>query len=418
MCLFTRAADLAVSADLCPWARVWIDRRHRPLWALAGTLMAAVACGVFVRTDALLAAAAVAAVGGVGLVWPALTLLGIRGELHMHDARIREGEPTLVTLRLVSRLPWPAWGIGVELDLGCSAGATVSRIGAWSTASYTWEVRPGCRGEYPVTPPRLVTGFPFGLRVARREVTVGRRLLVWPSILPCTTLADAAETRPVDDIHGPLRIGDGGDMAGTRPFREGDSLRRVHWAQTARLGALVVCEREAPVTTAVRVVFDSDQSVHGCSGPQGTLEWSIRFAASICAAYHAQNARVECCFGHETIAVANGAAGMRRFLDELARFRPCQHVDRGCQHEHAHHDCRRIHHRDCGTFQITITTARGIGTRTEHRHVHGDQVWLVLDDAAADAQLQRPPGRLVRIPWDDDPVHGFQRAWRSLCHAL
>ncbi|MFM7290235.1 MAG: hypothetical protein ACKO6B_03260, partial [Planctomycetia bacterium] len=153
----------------------------------------------------------------------------------------------------------------------------------------------------------------------------------------------------------------------------------------------------------------------------GTLEWSIRIAASICAAYHRQNARVECCFGHETIPVVPGADGITRFLDRLARFRTCHHVEKNCDHEHAGHACRRIHHHNCGVFQVTITTARGLFQRTEHRHVHGDQFWIVLDPQQHpqehDGTPAGLPGRMMRLEWRPDPREAFRRTWRSSCRA-
>lgn len=179
----------------------------------------------------------------------------------------------------------------------------LARVAGWATTEFEWSFIPRCRGEYPSQPPRLVTGFPFGLRHASRPVTVEQPLLVWPQIVPLETLLDAAETRPSDDFCSDHRVGDSGDMTGTRPFRDGDSLRRVHWAQTARHGRMIVCERQAPAQSAIRVEFDSDQHLHRGSGGNSTLEWSIRLAASICAAYHRENAHVECCFGHEVIPI-------------------------------------------------------------------------------------------------------------------
>ena len=113
------------------------------------------------------------------------------------------------------------------------------------------------RGAYPVNGRAEVeTSFPFGLFRARREVRVTGKLIVWPQTVALPNLPDVAETSSVDDSFSDRRVGDLGDMLGTRLFREGDSLRRVHWAQTARQQTLIVTERQAPLTTSVRVVLD------------------------------------------------------------------------------------------------------------------------------------------------------------------
>jgi uncharacterized protein (DUF58 family) len=51
--------------------------------------------------------------------------------------------------------------------------------------------------------------------------------------------------------------GETGDLLGTRLFRAGDSLRRVHWVQTARQQQLVVTERQSPAGSVVRVCVDT-----------------------------------------------------------------------------------------------------------------------------------------------------------------
>ena len=414
-------AAWVVTHDFCPWANAWCYWVKKPIAILAVAFVAAIACAVFVNPVALISGVAILGVIGLGYGWPAVSIRGLTAQLRFHERRVSAGESVRASVSVRNVWPWPVWGICLTGDFGTEAVIALARVAGWSVADFSWEFVPTCRGEYPRTPVRLVTAFPFGLREASCEVVVERPLIVWPDIVPLGTLLDAAETRPTDDTFAAQRVGDSGDMAGTRPFRNGDSLRRVHWAQTARTGAMVVCERESPVLAAVRVVFDSDPAVHDGDGTTGTLEWSIRIAASVCSAYHRHNARVECCFGHETIPVAPGPEGRRYFLDRLARFQPCRHEAKDCQHEHAAHVCRRIHHRDCGVFQITITTARGTISRTEHRHVHGDQLWIVLDPQhREDRYTMDPmilPGRVIRLAWGADPRESFLQAWRSICRA-
>jgi uncharacterized protein (DUF58 family) len=282
----------------------------------------------------------------------------------------------------------------------------LASIAGRSTAEFEWTPVTGRRGEHPSAKPLLVTGFPFGLRMARRTVTVERPLVVWPRSVSLETLLDAAETRPSDDQFSETRVGESGDNSGTRPFRPGDSLRRVHWAQTARCGQMVVSERQAPTLSAVRVVFDPEARLHETHGAESTLESTIRIVASICEAYHREQAVVECCYGHHTIRIAHGPVGLRRFLDALARFQPLP----------SEHDCRPIHHRDCGLFQITVTTSRGLRERVEHRHVHGDELRIVLDTESDAAAGRRSTGRAIYVPATPDALQAFKARWKAVCH--
>jgi uncharacterized protein (DUF58 family) len=415
----------ALTYDFCPWANHWVYWMKRPIASLGLAAVVALACAVFVKPLALIAFGGVVFVLVLGYLWPSLAVRGLACALRCQQERVTEGEPVRTVIQIKNRWPWPVWGLAIEGGLGTDESVALARVAGWSTAEFAWEFVPKCRGEYPATSPQLVTGFPFGLRLACRPVTVERTVLVWPRIMPLETLLDAAETRPSDDHFSDRRVGDSGDMTGTRLFRDGDSLRRVHWAQTARQGRMIVCERQAPAQAAIRVVFDSDPRLHRGHGRDGTLEWSIRIAASVCGAYHRENAHVECCFGHETIPLSPGRQGWKKFLDALARWQPC---DDGhgpaCDHEHAQQSCRRIHHHNCGVFQLTVTTDLGLEHRTEHRHVHGDHRLVVLKTAAfgepcslCESKHPLPNRRAILLDNHADVSTDFPRKWRQVCHA-
>lgn len=405
--------------DFFPSVNPWVYWVKRPIFTLLIALAIALVCSIFVSPVALISCAAIVAVILLGYGWPLVTARGLTARLRFLERRISAGDTAHAIVAVRNDWPWPVWGVTVEVDLGGAAPAAVAlaKVAAWSTVEFTWPCVPECRGCYPRTTPRLTTSFPFGLTSAARDAAIERSLLVWPQIIALDTLADAAETRPAEDLFSENRNGDSGDMLGTRPFRDGDSLRRVHWACTARLGTMVVCERQAAVLSAVRVVFDSDPAVHSGFGSTSTLEQSIRLAASICAAYQQANAMVDCCFGHESFRVTPGGLGLTRFLDMLASFQACAHDHHDCQHTHPAKVCRRIHHGNCGVFQVTITTRRGLRLRTEHRHVHGDQLWLVIDDGDAGPPVAHQAGRVVMVGSATAPLPSFRRTWRHLCHA-
>lgn len=411
--------------DFCPWVNRWVNWIKHPLATLGLTALAALTCGIFVERLALIAFVTILMVGLLGLVWPSISIRGLSAELGFREERVQEGRATSVFVRLQNRCPWPVWGLTVNWGVLDGQSMVLASLPAWSKSEFEWDFVPMLRGEYPQVTPRLMTGFPFGLRTASRSIAVLRSLLVWPRIIPLETLLDAAETRPSDELFSDRRVGDSGDVTGTRLYRNGDSLRRVHWAQTARQGRMIVCERQVPVQSAVRVVFDSDPHIHRGEKEGGTLEWSIRIAASVCAAYHRENSQVECCFGHEVIPLSSGPNGLSRFLDALARWRACS-AEHGasCRHEHSSHDCQRIHHRHCGAFQVTVTTDLGLSHRTEHRFVHGDQRLVVLKTAAFGdhceicGEVHSSPNHLAIVLGRADTVASdFRSQWRSVCHA-
>lgn len=406
-----------VSRDFCPWADPLLAALKTPLGLLVIALIAALLLAVGVSSEGFWAAGVILAVIVIGSLWPTLTIYGLRGQLTFGRRRVHEGEPVQVRLTLTNLLPWPVWGITCHATLTRTAPAACGGLPAASKATYQWPFIPSHRGIYSNDATQLATAFPFGILTSSRAINASHVLIVWPRTVLLTSLLDVAETRPSDERYTDARCGEAGDVLGTRPFRNGDSLRRIHWPQTARTGAIIVCERQAPFRSAVRIVFDSDPAVHELMAGDSSLDWSIRIAASIATAYHRENAAVECCFGHETLTVGPGPNGLSHFLDQLTAFKPCPvGHSKSCQHEHDEIHCRRIHHHNCGIFQVTITTDRGLRSRTEHRHVHGDQLWVVLATTGQKSQRPIRQGRMLWVADDRDPLFAFQHAWEQLCH--
>ena len=114
-----------------------------------------VACGLLLNPGVFILSGTLAFVLGLGIVWPWLTMYGIRCELAFEGTRAREGEPVRTTITLTNRWPWPAWGLslvrGFVIDTRDAAqGVALSKVSAWDTAEFAWEFIPECRGIYPV----------------------------------------------------------------------------------------------------------------------------------------------------------------------------------------------------------------------------------------------------------------------------
>jgi uncharacterized protein (DUF58 family) len=106
---------------------------------------------------------------------------------------------------------------------------------------------------------------------------------------------------------------------GVRPYRRGDSPRRIHWAASARHDRLIVCEVQSASRPAVLLVLDTDIHVH-TSGPDGTREWAVRIAASLAAGWLDEGAQVALTWDGQALPIASGAGHKLRILDALARI--------------------------------------------------------------------------------------------------
>ncbi len=56
------------------------------------------------------------------------------------------------------------------------------------------------------------------LPVASRKLQVRNRLIVWPRVWTLTSLLDAIEVFPTAEVFSDHRVGDQGDLLGTRAF--------------------------------------------------------------------------------------------------------------------------------------------------------------------------------------------------------
>lgn len=268
----------------------WI---RTPLGSLGLAALVSALCGVFLHPQGFVVCGGVLGVLAIGACWPWLSVCGLSGVLAFDRVRCREGETVALQLRLRNRMPWGVWGVSVREEPGGRDGSALGAlafVSGWRTTVETAAFIPPCRGVYPSRSARLGCGFPFGLWRATRPLTVAAPMVVWPRTFPVAPLPAAEGGLASDRLALRDRAGHWGDAIGVRPYRRGDSLRRVHWGQTARHGELIVCEVQSNAVPRVQVVLDTYPSAHAGDGPNGSREWAIRVAASLAEGWVGQGA--------------------------------------------------------------------------------------------------------------------------------
>jgi uncharacterized protein (DUF58 family) len=404
----------ALHYDFCPWANWWVYWLKNPLGSLMLATITAVFCGTCINTNVLILAGVLAGILTLGIIWPWLSLRGVRCELSFDEPRVREGHPVAASLRVHNRCPWPAWGLVLERGLPSSDGGTASialaRVAGWTSCELIWEFVPARRGVYPLEPLELATRFPFGLFRAAIRAVVGRELIVWPRTVPLESLPDTVEIDPRDERYSDRHAGDAGEVLGTRAFRQGDSLRRVHWTQSARHQRLIVCERQASASCALSLSVDLDASSYADSGPE-SLEQVIRIAASLCESLHRLHADVECRIGHESFLLSRSGGNLRRLMDHLARV-----PQTGYRIESAAKSGRcRIRSR----VMISLTTDAGLARRIGQPHSNLHERLIVVQ-SRREIATQPTAGEGCCRPWIEfdaacDLAAELPARWRRAC---
>ena len=137
------------------------------------------------------------------------------------------------------------------------------------------------RGVYRVASFEVSAMDPLGIFAFSQKVRAAGEQVVFPmprhlDSLPLTpTEKNGWQEWTISALNGDSVTPDG-----VREYRQGDSLRRVHWRQTARTGQLSVIEFEEEQSVTLRVILDATQSGISPEEVETPLESLIRFAAS------------------------------------------------------------------------------------------------------------------------------------------
>jgi uncharacterized protein (DUF58 family) len=383
----------ALSTDYCPWANRYVYWLKNPCWLLFLAIAGSTVCGIYLNPLVLILTALLMAIAVIGVSLPWIAMRGLECRVSFDVPRTRVGTPAIVRLSVKNSLPFPVWGLSLikgfarNDNADGNEGAAFDRVPGWSTVEYSWPFEATCRGLYPRSAAEVETSFPFGLFRARKSVESEGRLTVWPLTVCLEGMPDASESRQTEELFSERCVGEFGDIMGTRSFRPGDSLRRVHWAQTARQQTMIVTERQAPVMTSVRVFVDLSETSHPELVRESTVELAIRTAASICESLHRQHSRVELALGGELFVAADGAAGYQRLMDSLAVA--------DVTSEELPHPSRRQ------GFEILVSTNAG----RENGHAHQ----ILVGTSAA--------GGWLNIVDDEALAGDLPKLWRSACHA-
>jgi len=311
----------ALNYDFCPDYNKYVYWMKHPLVGISVAAFSASLCAYFVAPQAWLLFLGLLLVGVFGLVWPAISICATQATIHYEQAWCEEGLPTRIHVHVRNYLPWPAWGISL-VSQGEKSEILVSfaKAHGWRKTGFHWEWVPEMRGVYPDAPIYLQSAFPFGVWTVKRPVKVEGELVVLPRPFEFDAVPDVGEGHCIDEVYSDRKVGDLGDVTGTRPFRHGDSLRRVHWSLTARLNRLICCERQAALQSTAHIHLDVCHEHHTVGAPDSTLEWSIRIFAGLCQELANHGIAVVAFIGNESIPVGSGKIGLQRLLMRLARL--------------------------------------------------------------------------------------------------
>lgn len=140
--------------------------------------------------------------------------------------------------------------------------------------------------------------------------------------------ADAPQPLGLVGPHRSRRTGSGTEFNGIRPFASGDRLRRIHWRESARAGALHVITTRAEEDSGVLIVLDALADLGrsgGVGGQASSLDLAVRAASALAEQHIRLGDRVALRVlqpGGAWVPEGSERRHLRRLLETLARIEP------------------------------------------------------------------------------------------------
>ena len=181
-------------------------------------------------------------------------------------------------------------------------------------------IKPMRRGVLRLDDLRAELPDPIGLfQRLRPTLNEGAEVLVIPKRyrLPNVELGGRSELKAGADTSSTVR-GEGGEFMGLREYREGDSLRKIHWKAWARTGQPIVKEFEELRFPRYGLVLDTSLKE---TGPD-LLEEAVSVAASFVSTMERESCLLDLMFVREepqVFTAGRGVAKADRLMEVLAR---------------------------------------------------------------------------------------------------
>lgn len=280
-----------------------------PPRVIAGIFAGIIVAGLLLNAPAL-AVLAASVLAGILLayVWADVSLRGLTIRRECMPVRLFPGDEAVLSVEVdngkllpLTRLdmanpihaegPWAYQRLPELLDISgqieVREGIGPSLLMETSMAPYQtvtrrYDVTARRRGVYTLEPAHVASGDPFGF--FNRTAVLGKRqeIVVYPRVyapeeigLPFRdVLGDATPDRALLD--------DPSLIAGSREYRPGDPLNRVHWKATARIGALSVRLHDPSTAANLLIVLNLNTAKYAWQGVDNDrMEASIDAAASL-----------------------------------------------------------------------------------------------------------------------------------------
>jgi len=189
------------------------------------------------------------------------------------------------------------------------------------------------RGYYSIGPFSAYFFDPFGLLFFKKTYPVLSHLYVYPKTFKVRRFPSLVKGNlPWFGIGSSRSFGDEEEFFGTREYKSGDSIKRIHWLSTARKHTLIVKQFQRQSYFSATILFNLEKEKNFGEGKEAVAEYIIKIAASLSKYFLAKGISVEIIAqGQELMHIPDnkGAEHLENILKALATAKAESKIDIG-----------------------------------------------------------------------------------------
>jgi uncharacterized protein (DUF58 family) len=244
-------------------------------------LIASFMRGDFALTLIYLVAGAVVS----GLWWSRRALSQVKAS-RVFNTHAFLGERITIRLHVKNQgwlpLPWLEIRETLPVELvGPNSFQSVIHLGPGAEAKFEYGVTASKRGYYSIGPLAFSTGDILGLRDSLKAEMPAEHLVVYPKIIPFTSMNIPSHSPQGTLRHALPLFEDPSRAFGKRGYVSGDSLRRVDWKTSAAIGKLQVKVFEPSIALETCIILNLNADDYYYRSRIDSTELAIVIAASI-----------------------------------------------------------------------------------------------------------------------------------------
>jgi len=222
-------------------------------------------------------------VAGMGWCYRALAQVETKRRFNTHAFL---GERIKIDLHVQNKgwlpVPWLELRETLPVALaGPNSFQSVINLGPRAEANFEYFVDARKRGYYPIGPLSISTGDILGLSESLRAENLAEHLVVYPKIIPFTSIEIPSHSPQGTLRHTLPLFEDPTRVFGKRGYISGDSLRRMDWKASASTGQLQVKLFEPSIVLETFVILNLNAEDYYYRSRIDATELAIVIAASI-----------------------------------------------------------------------------------------------------------------------------------------